>query len=94
MVIAVVQLANGSGGTCPFKEVGIDGSTVAEVIPAEKEEQENLISFPSTAILKVVHEGTEVSLAPLKIIGFTAVFTGAYAARLANFPEKFGAFET
>ncbi|HEY7829484.1 MAG TPA: hypothetical protein VIC06_02840 [Solirubrobacteraceae bacterium] len=79
---------------CAFKEVGAIGSAVAEVIPARVEGQEGLISFPEKAILKVIHEETEVTLPSLKTVGAVGTFSGVYAARLATFPENFGAFET
>jgi hypothetical protein len=90
-------LENGPGGSCPFKPeepVGAIGSAVAEVIPAGVEGQEGMLAFPSTAILKVKHEGQEVSLPSLKTAGFVSTFSGIYAARLATFPETFGVFET
>lgn len=80
--------------TCgSLTEVGVNGSIAAEVIPAKVEGQEGLLAFPATAIGKVKHEGVEKTL-KLETIGFPATFTAAYGARLATFPEKFGAFET
>ena len=83
-----------SGKECAFKEVGATGGVVAEVIPARVENQEGLLAFPEKAILKVIHEGTEVTVPSLKTVGFVGTFSGVYAARLQNFPELFGAFET
>ncbi len=93
-VFATFFLESQPGNTCPFKEVGVAGSAVAEVIPTGVELQEGLLVFPSTAILKVKHEGVETTLPSLKTVGAVATFSGVYAARLATFPEKFGAFET
>ncbi len=80
--------------TCgSLTEVGVNGNIAAEVIPAGVEGQEGLLVFPATAIGKVKHEGQEKTL-KLETVGFPATFTAAYGARLATFPEKFGAFET
>ncbi len=81
-------------GKCVFKEAGAAGTVVAEVIPAGTENQEDLVAFPKTAILKVKHEGVEVTLPSLKVVGSVATFSGTYGMRLATFPEKFGVFET
>ncbi len=91
---SVFRLENGPGGTCPFKELGVAGSAVAEMIPSGVEGQEGLMVFPSTAILKVKHEGTAVTLPSLKTVGVVSTFSAVYGVRLATFPEKFGVFET
>ncbi len=91
---SVFRLENGAGGGCVFNEVGVAGSAVAEIIPSGQEGQEGLIVFPPTAILKVKHEGTAVTLPSLKTVGAVSTFSAVYGARLATFPETFGAFET
>jgi hypothetical protein len=71
----------------------IKGGLAAEIIPKSAEHQEGLLNFPSTAITKVKHEGTEKTIAWL--IASTAVtFKAVYGARLAEFPTAFGVFAT
>ncbi len=83
-----------SGSSCPTaftqKPIGISGSIAGEVIPAGKEGQEGLVSFPTTAISIAKHNGEEKKL-KLEILGDTSTFSGGYGARLQeNVP--FGAF--
>lgn len=75
-----------------LEKVGVTGNVAAEVIPARVEGQEGMIAFPSPIISEVNHEGVIKKL-QLSTILLHAVFTGVYGARLANFPEKFGAFD-
>jgi hypothetical protein len=75
-------------GKCPFKETLSKGTLVAEVIPSKLEEQEGLVAFPTTPITKIKHEGVE------KTLTAETTLTAFYGARLASFPERFGAFET
>ncbi len=70
----------------------VTGSAVAEVIPANAEGQEGLVVFPQTPIKEVEHEGKIVTT-ELKTSSFESSFSGAYGARLANFPEGFAAVE-
>jgi len=88
---SVFVVLNLSG--CTLKEVGVTGSIAAELIPTKVEGQEGLVVFPSTPISKVKLEGVEKT-PKLETVGIAATFTGAYGARLATFPEKFGVFET
>lgn len=73
-------------------EAGVNGSIAAEVNPSKVEGQEGQVVFPSPSVAKVKLEGVEKE-PKLTSIGFAATFTGAYTARLATFPEKFGVFE-
>jgi hypothetical protein len=68
--------------------VGAAGTVVAEVIPAGVENQEGLLAFPTTAITKVKHEGVEVTLPSLKVVGTLATFNGAYGERLTTSPKS------
>jgi hypothetical protein len=90
-VLTAFFLENGPGGTCPFKEIGYSGSIVAEILPTGAEQQESLLLFPTTAILKVKHEGKEVTLPGLKTVGIVSTFSAAYGSRLAT-GERWGAF--
>jgi hypothetical protein len=94
-VFATFLLENAPGKKCTLKgEVGVAGGAVAEVQPVGVNGQEGLISFPSTAIKVVKHEGVETIVPSLKTVGIVGTFSGVYAARLATFPETFGVFET
>ncbi len=74
-------------------ELEVDGSVAAEILPVGAETQEDLFSFPVTPITKVEQEGVEQGV-QLEIAGVPATFSGAYGARLATFPEKFGIFDS
>jgi hypothetical protein len=72
----------------------VDGSAAAEVKPKGSEVTEGTLSFPTTAIKEVKHEGTA------KKIGLTigasstaATFSATYGAKLTT-GEKFGVFST
>ncbi len=85
-----------TGTSCPTTLKGgpvpVDGSIYAELVPHEGEVQEGLLNFPLSPVAEVKHEGTLVKVGlTVGGSGNAATFSGTYGARLANFPEKFGA---
>lgn len=68
----------------------VSGSVAAEVIPKERESQEDLFAFPKTPISKAKHEGPEVKVG-LALGGGATTYKAYYGARLAT-NEPFGVF--
>jgi len=89
-IFAVIKL---SGANCALAgELGVTGTTAAEIIPAGVEVQEALVVFPNPPLAKITHEGFE-RLRKLEVIGFPAIFEGVFAMRVDT-GDKFGVFET
>ena len=80
-------------GCGPFFEgaFGAAGVIAAEIIPTEAEVHEALIVLPSKRIGKVIHEGAELLLPEVKMIGAPATVSAAFGARLQS-GEQFGAY--
>jgi hypothetical protein len=75
---------------CILEAASLDGSIAAEILPIEKENQENLLNFPEQPITEVVHE-QQAKRIGLRFAGEPMVFAGAYGARLVT-NERWGVF--
>lgn len=74
--------------SCVLKEITIDGSVAAEVMPTEKEGQEALLSFPAKPITEVL---LEQQVAEPSLDGGAVTLGAFFGARLAT-GEPWGVF--